>query len=323
LQDVLEQRELGQQAGWGGASGVVVKRILAGNSGTTVLIAGPIQEDGRDVIMRLPSKPSGRRCCRINAQALRKLAHTSLSGYVPRLLVEGMHQDQEYTVESRCPGYEADYGTRNLDRMLRQACEVMGALHRQTARPAMVTEAGFQEHVAPLILDLANYCTPEVQSRFHRFMEALRTAMVGRTVSVGFIHGDFKLGNFLFDRTGKLTALIDWDGFSEGGYPVFDYLTLLAYKMVHESGGMISDVYLQYLLPWKLPPACQHLVGDEVSALLIDDESFLLMRIVFWFSLSYYRFDPLYKYHPAWQRESVLPMLSVFEKIYQSGWRAT
>lgn len=323
LQGVLEQRSLGEQAGWDGASAVMVKRILAGNSGTTVLIAGPKKDDGRDVIMRLPSKPSGRRFCHINAQALRKLAQTSLSGYVPRLLVESTHQDQEFTVESRCPGYEANYGTRNLDGMLRQACELMGALHRQTARPVTVTEAGFQEYVAPLIQDLANYCSPDVQSRFHRFMEALRIAMVGRTVSIGFMHGDFKLGNFLFDRTGKLTALIDWDGFSEDGYPVFDYLTLLVYKMAHENGSRIPDIYLQYLLPWKLPPACQRLVGDETSALLIDDESFLLMRIVFWFSLNYYRFDPLYKYHPTWQRGSVLPMLSVFEKIHQSGWRAS
>jgi hypothetical protein len=91
--------------------------------------------------------------------------------------------------------------------------------------------------------------------------------------------------------------------------------------MSHDLGGNVSDIYSQYLLHWKLPAEYTHLLGDKVAVLMVDHESFLLTRIVFWFSLNYSRFDELYKYHASWQRQFVLPMLEEFEKINQSGRR--
>lgn len=321
LQDIFEQSELGRQSGWDGKGRVIVKRILAGNLGTTVMVAGPADRGARDVIIRLPSQPSGCRSCRVNAQALRKLAQSPLSGNVPRLLGEGVVQGQEFTVESRCPGFEAGYRARGLDGMLHQACDAVSVLHRQTTRRVLVTDAVFNEIVAPLIQDLVDYCPQDVGQRLNRFMEVLRTSMLGQAVSLGYIHGDFKLGNFLFDRSGKLTALIDWDGFSENGFQMFDYLTLIAYKMSYENNINLADIYLQYVLPWKLPPAYTQLVDDQIKTLMVDEESFLFVRIVFWFSLNFYRFDGLYKYHATWQLQFLLPVLTEFEKIHQSGWR--
>ena len=321
LHEILHQPDVVHKLDWKTKDKVAVKRIVAGNLGTTIIIVGHKNCDTYDIVVRLPNSESARKLCRVNSLALKKLADTSLRDMVPCLLSEGIWKHQAYTIESHCPGLEIFYGTRNLKEMVREACQSLTMLHLQTAMLTRLGNTHFDEQVAPLIHDVAKYCNPDVRVRLHNFTQELRSSLIGRETSLGYTHGDFKVGNILFDRSRKFSALIDWDGFAENGFQIFDYLTLLLYMICNDKNRGFAEVYLEYLLPWNLPPEYESLVEEPVSRLAGDWETFLLIRIVFWFSHISTRFDPVYKFHADWQHAYLHSVLPAFECLCKAGWK--
>lgn len=319
LQAILARPDVRDSSGWSSEDRIAVKRIVAGNSGVSVIIAGPVNRDDADVVARISSHAAAARFCRNNARALKILSRTAVADSVPRLICEGTWQGREYTLESSCPGYEANPGIPDIDALTRQGIDTLRSLHRQTGRWTHVTEEDFQRLVVPFIQDIAVHCAPDLRERLMALMARLRDAMVGRGAFLGCVHGDFKLGNILFDRSRKLAGIIDWDGFSENGLQIFDYLTLMMYKMAYENNRGFVDIYLEHILPWKLLSSGAHLVDDVLSGMIGDEDGFLPARIAFWFILLSSRFDPINKRHTAWQHRYLLPVLPVLEKIRLSG----
>jgi hypothetical protein len=317
LQEMLESRDVAGAQGWNVNDKPIVKRIVAGNSGTSVIIAGPRGSEASDVVVRLSSRVGARQPCRVetNVAALKKLTRTSLSDRVPRLVHEGAWKDRPFSVETKCPGLEIDPAAQDLGMMLRQSFEVLNTLQQETGQLAKITENDFQVSLARFIHELAGFCSPDIRERMDRLVEKLRSMAAGCSAFRGYTHGDFKLGNILYDRSRKLTAVIDWDGFSDNGYQVFDYLTLLVFSLAYENNRGFSEVYLEHVLPWRLPDSYAHLSEEILSGLTVDKDSFLFMRVIFWFALLSARFDPLYKYHEAWQRQFLLPVLPALENI--------
>jgi aminoglycoside phosphotransferase (APT) family kinase protein len=317
LQDMLESRDVSGALGWNVNDKPVVKRIVAGNSATSVIIAGPRGSEASNVVVRLSSKIGVRQPCRVetNATALKKLARTSLSDRVPRLIHEGVWKDRPYSVETKCPGLEIDPSAQDLGMMLRQSFEVLNTLQQETGQLTKISEDDFQGSLARFIHELADFCPPDIHERLDRLVEKLHSIVVGCSVLRGYTHGDFKLGNILYDRSRKLTAVIDWDGFSENGYPIFDCLTLLVFSIAYEKNRTFSEVYLEHILPWRLPDSYAHLAEEILPGLTADRDSFLFMRVIFWFALLSVRFDPLFKYHADWQEKFLLPVLPALEDV--------
>jgi Phosphotransferase enzyme family len=298
---------------WSNGESVDVKRLVAGNAGTTIVIAGPSSRDSADVVIRLPSNYKGERLSQINAQALTAVDATPLAPIVPKLLDQGVFDDRPFFVESRCPGFEVYSGTKGLAQMVQSACRDMSALHLHSRVRRVMTADEFGDYIDPFFSDIECYVAPEIGIRMQALKSELCKRMAGKAVSRGFLHGDFKLGNILFSKTGEFSALIDWDGFSSQGFQLFDYLTLLVYKMAYDEHRSMAHVYVQYLLPWKLPEYYTQLVEEAVSELTIDEDSFLCVRIAFWFALLHVRFDGVYKYHRRWHDEYMEPVLAEIE----------
>ena len=314
-QQVMCQKQVALAAGWQPTERVIIKRVIAGNSGTSVVIGGPSNRDTADVVLRLPSRTANVQRCHINATALVRLQDSPLSGLLPRLVCQGNHQGQEYTVETRCTGYEIAYGTNDLNAMVYRACIAIAELHVNTAVMTVMNAGNFDSLVTPYLADIRLFSSPDIQVRLDKFAVALRQALIGKTVALGFVHGDFKVSNMLFDATGKLTAVIDWDGFSARGFQVFDYLTFLAYKIANELKTGLAEAYLEYILPWTLRSKDAALVNGSIAQVMVDEDSFLLVRVVFWFALLGDRSDPVYKRHAQWHRLYVLSVLPKLESI--------
>lgn len=314
-EELLCQQQVTSKLGWKPTDRVLVKRIVAGNLGTSIVIGGPANRHTADVVLRMPSRSASIQRCHINASALLRLNHSPLSGLVPRLVCQGNYQGREYTIETRCMGYEINYGTRDLDVMLGRACATVGEFNLQTTEFTPLDAMHLDTLVAPYFADIRAFSSPEIQVRLDKLAETLRRAMLGKIVGLGFAHGDFKASNMLFDRSGTLTAVIDWDGFSENGFQIFDYLTLLVYKIANERRTGLTEAYLEDILPWTLRANDATLVDSAISRLMVNRESFLLVRIVFWFALLADRADPVDKCHAEWHRRFVLPVLPKLERI--------
>lgn len=312
-QDILRDSGVPAKLGWPEHATVRMQRLIAGNSGTTILLAECDIPGTVGVVMRLPINTGARNLCEANFRALGKLANTTLAARVPVALAAGLHRDQYYTIEKACPGTELFYGTEGQHDMLAEACESLRTLHQDNGATRPMSTADFDHQVGHCIDDIATRVGEPLADRLARFRTRLSALMVGRLFRLGYTHGDFKVGNILYTPDRRLSGLIDWDGFCDHGLQMFDYLTLLTYKLSNEQDEDFAQVYLAHLLPWRVPAEDLALVQPTVNSLPAGEREFKLVRVAFWFSLISRRFDAYYKYHSAWQSRNVLAVLPELE----------
>jgi hypothetical protein len=63
---------------------------------------------------------------------------------------------------------------------------------------------------------------PERREALERILSLLRQRLHGQMLPLVWSHGDFSLGNCLYDATGHLSGVVDWELFSEESLPLLD-----------------------------------------------------------------------------------------------------
>jgi hypothetical protein len=174
---------------------------------------------------------------------------------LPTVLAAGQVSGQPFVVERILPGVVAEEllaHSTSRTRMLTAAAAVIGTLHCQTACRTVVDEGMLKRWVGdPLkLLRRAfpgrNGRTERVQA-VDRLSASLHNALCGRTMGVGWVHGDFAPRNILVTPDGsEVTGLIDWDQASPLGLPQLDlvHLILSTRMAVHhlEMGDVICGL---------------------------------------------------------------------------------
>lgn len=302
LATLAEQSVVRERLGWPAEMQVEVKRIVAGNLGTTIALLGIKGKEYPDVIARLPSNGVGERLCTTNASALRALSNSNSSGLVPRLLYEGNFEGGYITLEECRPGSELGYESPNAENFLLQACVWMQRLQMSEQRlEKNFSEADFERLIDPLITHLLAIITEARKSKASEIRDALRKAMCSTNLAMGITHGDFKLSNLLCRESQQISGIIDWDGYDGEGIQIFDFLTLIFYKIANETGNDFTAVYLNYFLPWKLPDKYSRLANAALNHFEMTEDSFRYARVAYWFVLLAKRINRIYQFHEDWQ----------------------
>jgi hypothetical protein len=318
LDRIVAAVDSGMTHTFGKAHTFALKRVIPGNAEVSIFIATIGEGAGRsDVIVRIPASARGRALCDTNAHALEVLKHSAFSHLVPRLIKRGIVDTSPFSIESRCGGHELHYGSPVLNDALGDACRVMLRIHQSQRSYSPVSAELFDQQIGPAIQELMGFADELMCHRLAGIRDALRRRLTGQHASIGLMHGDFKLGNMLFDRDQKLQSLIDWDSFSENGFQLFDYLTHLLYAISAETGKNLIDVYLDNLLPWKLPEHHHVAVANCTSQLAPDESAFQSVRIAFWFWQLQKRIQPVYKAHTELQRLHLHPAINVIESLLE------
>jgi hypothetical protein len=320
LHDILAETDVAERLDWG-PQAPALKRVVAGHRDTAIFVAGPATHDDADVIVRVPLTAAALEPLRTNGAALRLLATSPMADLVPRLLVEGAFREQCFTIETRCTGLELEYDAPDVDRLAQAACDRLAALNRATGWEEQMTAMGFESSLVPSMRQLGDLCTHSNRTRLAAIEDALAEALAEVRVVRGPEHGDFKIGNILFDRFERVTAVIDWGNFSADGFPVFDYLTMLLYKIANNRGIGLNQAYLEHLLPWTLPARDAAIASGLLSQTVRDPRGFLPLRVVFWFVMASRRIDHFDKLHRYWQERVLEPVLSALEGTERLGWR--
>lgn len=316
IEKILVAHQNEQQLAWTLKETPSIKRIVPGNGGTTIIAVGPnAANENCDVIVRLPSNEQGRLLCETNSHALRTLSNTQWASNVPAFIASGKIGGEAYFIEKKCTGSEVEYGTTNLNNMFTGAGEMIEKFHQSSTQRVVMTKRLFATKISPLFNETRGFSDVAIHHQLDRLHTTIGENFVGKRVSIGFVHGDFKLGNLLFDKDRRITSIIDWDGFSEDGFQIFDYLTHLLYAISSQTNSSLVEAYLEYVLPWKLPAVHLQTVGQKIELLAGDTESFQLLRMVFWLSQLSLRFDRLLKVHPEAQQRFLVPVLDAFERL--------
>lgn len=320
VDDILQAHRSAPGLRWLAQTDPEIRRVIAGHAGTSIVICGPRNGDpAEDVILRLPSTPRGHALCQTNALALKTIQSGTFAGKAPLLLAEGELGGNAFWMESRAGGRELQYGSDNLHGALASACATLLAFHQTNTAYTTIDSDLFDKLVTPCFDDIVSAVGPRLQERLTLIQTKLRKALVGMRASIGATHGDFKLGNMLFYPDNTLQSLIDWDGYRHTGFQVFDYLTHLLYTLASESDPTLVHLYLDHILPWKIPGHLAAAVDAPVTALAPDRDSFQMLRIVFWFSQIATRFDRLYKLHAEGQEIYLTPALAIMENMLGIG----
>jgi hypothetical protein len=234
LADLAEAGVAGKPADW------VERRAVPGDP--AIFLVGP--EGALPLAaVRIARGPSGRRGLARAAAALTSIpsllgraeAGTAAAALVPGLLASGEANGRAWLAEGALPGQSGrsligDPDERGV--LLRRVAGGIAAIHAASAVRAAVIDIQLSTWVdrrvaiVRSILDAGRH-PPTHAAALDQLGSELRSAVRGRKLSAGWIHGDLWPANVLVDQAGhQLTGLVDWDSAAPDELPLHDLLHL-------------------------------------------------------------------------------------------------
>lgn len=220
-----------------------LKRYLVVNWGKVILSIGQGASRYGDYVLILTgeAEPTLRR--RREAKVLGALAARplSLGNCIPRFLGEFALDGASCFVMRDFPGVSIDRPVRWLDELTDQAVDFIARFHSETRSAATITEPVYARLFGDLFRRASAQNAP-VALELAALEAAVRAVVMGMTLPIVWLHGDFKIENLIFDdATRELLGVIDWEHSDEYGLPLLDPLYLLLYnRMLRESVDLLS-----------------------------------------------------------------------------------
>jgi len=188
-------------------------------------------------IAKLPLKPATEPRLRQNAQTLTALGQLSwvtpfLSARCPEFVLAGSASGNFYSVETTVPGRDGasilksggvpDEMILSAERFLSklQKASMLAAGQRQPSR--------WEEPFASAVARVAHLARQAGAAQpYERLICDITNQLSAQSIPSVYAHGNFWLGNALFDAADNLTGVIDWDCAAECSLPATDLIYLL------------------------------------------------------------------------------------------------
>jgi aminoglycoside phosphotransferase (APT) family kinase protein len=225
-------------------------------TGTSVAIAVVTdREHGRRLIVKIPATVEAAASLRRQVRALSALADDprlrDWEATLPLPVHEGEVTGRYYCVEAALPGEQASRLLRRDDRagaLLDASARLIGGLHSRTAQERRVDHATVAAWVDRPVQRLEQFAVTrrrshELLSSVERLRDHLSGSLLGRTVRLSWIHGDFWSGNILASsESGRITGLVDWDQATPDQLRLHDLLHLYLYARRLRRGEELGEV---------------------------------------------------------------------------------
>jgi hypothetical protein len=191
-------------------------------------------------------------------QLLRSMVELeSIRGRIPEVICEGEVGDSYFYIEKCLPGISAKNilkGSLEKDRFLLLAMNLIHDFHLKTGHCTVVTPEHLSRWIDEPILmiqqamaqlprdDFYLSALSHLQKRFHQ-------SLVGQTVHVSWIHGDYVPGNILVDpEVQEITGIVDWEMARPEELSILDLIQLLTatHRYVYRQEiGLLINGYIQ------------------------------------------------------------------------------
>ncbi len=261
----------------------VIRRCLPRDNGTVTTM---LQDSaGHHTVLRVPLSTSAESRLKYAWQSVSEMRSELewLRPLTPEPLTRGVCAIWPYYLERQCAGNAASSlrGRRALDRLYRsiEAFLVKFAATGDQAQP--LSESAYDEHCGSYIEVVAAYA-PEAAGELKVMGRKLAAAMVGRTVPLVRVHGDFNPGNVLCDDQGSITGIIDWDACQSRGLPVQDLLHFLLRATSKLRSRQLGESIVGAVAGHQFSAGQQALVQRYCDALGIDPELKKPLFIIYW-----------------------------------------
>ena len=174
-------------------------------------------------------------------------------------------------------------GDRGL--ILANSIRVVSELHRCTGTEAAVTPDIFKRWVetpAALILNTGAPAAGDELAALKRIVDQLRQWLVGRSVGMGWIHGDYWPGNILLSPSLEVAGVLDWDQAGPDEYFGHDLVHLLLYSRRIRSGSDVGVMVAEMLRQPGWSPEEQALLAAARPSLPLDADSIRSVLLLYW-----------------------------------------
>ena len=217
-------------------------------SSTQVLIVKVVGID-TSYFMRFPLTPSARD--RVNRQALMcEYVHENTQTEIVPIPVKVKHSVGVFcAVEKGMAGasVDAEYAKLDSDKAtsyFQSALDSLLGLHLSFGQRLEVAESDFDEYVEARIDRIQKrVATDEKEAAiFQLIKQELRRELVGKSALVSISHGDFKIGNCLFDTNGNISGIVDWDMGALQDIAWFDVASLLGRSLRQRLSLSLPDL---------------------------------------------------------------------------------
>jgi hypothetical protein len=201
--------------------------------------------------------------------------------FLPLRMTDGYVGDQPFVLERAMPGIAADtVASRSpvAASVTVGAASAIGVLHTRTAHPAVVDAALLRRWV-DVRVDIVARATRR-RDALETLRRRLNAAWAGREVEIGWVHGDFWLGNVMVDpATGVAAGIIDWEWAARDELAAQDLVYACVHSRMLAGRGELGDVVSEMLQHpvWEDAELAMHSAADAPVGPVIDPDVLLLV----------------------------------------------
>jgi len=201
--------------------------------------------------------------------------------FLPLRMTDGYVGDQPFVLERAMPGIAADtVASRSpvAASVTVGAASAIGVLHTRTAHPAVVDAALLRRWV-DVRVDIVARATRR-RDALETLRKRLHAAWAGREVEIGWVHGDFWLGNVMVDpATGVAAGIIDWEWAARDELAAQDLVYACVHSRMLAGRGELGDVVSEMLQHpvWEDAELAMHSAADAPVGPVIDPDVLLLV----------------------------------------------
>lgn len=247
----------------------------------TILVTD-MSGDERSRVVILPHTPRalGRRSREVEILKRARALPSHLRRLVPDFLGQGKHEGQEWLAIEKMPGVFADTPVADLDQVTERAAGVLMDLHLATRREVQIDTKVYDSLVGGLLAG-ARDRHPGCAQVLAQIDLRLRAALLGRTMPLVWMHGDYKIENVGIDRDSRQpVAIIDWELATQAGLPLIDLKYLLIYNRIIRGGGPFDAVYRTVAEGGAWSRKESRLLDQYVERLGLDGELRQVLRVL-------------------------------------------
>ena len=238
----------------GGAAGPV---ICAGGRTSTGLTVLKLASRGAlpSAVLKLAASEEGKRALGRETQVLRTLGADEHLGawrdLLPKARAHGTLRGYVYRIDAALGGRAVTKPPAvSAPQLLSAATDTIAVLHEITATTVTGGEELAQRWVDAPLGELLRRAGrgPRFADRLEQLRDELHGALASGSFFAAWIHGDYWLGNLLFDHSFSPTGIVDWEAASPLELPLHDVLHLLLYTRRLASGRELGQLLRDQLV---------------------------------------------------------------------------
>jgi len=258
-----------------------------------------------------------------NQQELTALLQRQGIRFIPRPVELKKELPVPYYIEAGMPGRSvekefAEGSAGVAQSYFQKAQEKVREIHRQFGRAVLMQDAEFQTYVQPKLDIIAKRLETYQPGReaLQRIGEFFREEFAEKRMLATLVHGDFKIGNCLFDGSGNISGIIDWDMGSRDDLALIDIASLLGRSQRQRQRLSLPDLILRYeTIRNEFDPVYrQYFEATETSPI----PAFTTL-LFYWLDRVYKQINFDAEVKESWIKSNVLPVLENVGSILQKS----